>query len=149
MSPRRKGDGAPIRLVLTTALEQHVRSSAEAMDLSMNGYLTGLVAGALRTGQAERLVMEGLKNGQLSVKRKPRPRRWTNVADGIWQRDDYMISRVGHGNSRRPAGTGWYLEGPGVERTHVGFTAREAQTNADAIVDARSDDLELAAERTG
>lgn len=119
----------------TTELLEELHSSALAHDLNTSSYIMALCAGALRRGTADRLVMEAIDRDLVPVKRANRPQNWTSVGKGGYLRGEYALERVGKPGGHPVEGDGWYVEGPGLERTFVGEGVREARQNADVLVE--------------
>lgn len=121
-------------------------SAATALDVNTGTYITALLIGAARSGNADRHALVGLDF--VEHKRRMRPRRaWvaegeSGVSDGqpvpeasAWRFGDWTLVRLGHPNHTRSPEEGWFLEGPGVDdATHVGWTRQQAYDNAEPII---------------
>lgn len=136
-----------IHIALPEELFEDLDGAADALDVNTGVYLTALIIGAARSGNADRHAMAGLDHvPHKSRMRARRPWQPENAGQPVgqigtipeaaaWCFGEWTMVRLGHPGPFRPADEGWYLEGPGVEdATHVGWTQKEAMDNAEPII---------------
>lgn len=132
------------------------RMSAE-MDLTFQSVINALIVGATHRGTLRDLIEHGIRHG---VPERRRPTldaraRWTRIGEAMTERTatgfplpagrshtyadgkGHTLTRLGRaGGAFRQPGSGWYLEGPGIdEPLFLGPKIRDAMLAASAAVD--------------
>lgn len=131
-----------------------IRSTGEALDLSITTTIACLVRGACAGGHCERFVIDGVERSEragLTVRRRVNQGvgidKWEPVdRDGPgrakdWVRGDWQLSYRGGvgdntpGRFRKP-GEGWYLYGPGIphEGRLMEGSRHDAQRSAARVI---------------
>jgi hypothetical protein len=144
----RSGTAALPKVAVAPTIADAITSGAEALDIEDGIFLAALISGAVKLGQADRLVLAALDD--IPHKRRARkPLPWApdaptvrgaagvNPEAATWRYGDWTLVRLGNparSNNPEPD-AGWYLEGPGVpDAVNVGLRRKVAQDEADNII---------------
>lgn len=132
--PKRRNRSKAHHIVIPEKVLVPLQQASHDHDLSLVGVAILILEAAFRTGMAERLILNGLEQKAVRIKRRGIPHIWDSVGSWRYEWGEYALQRQGPPHPREKPENGWYLEGPGLVPTLVGKHIRDAQLTATAMV---------------
>lgn len=125
---------AVIRVQIPPELRPLLEQAGLDTDLSITSVAVAILEAAFRTRTAGNLLLNSLQHNKVKTKRRPVKRVWEPVGKHGYMLGEYTMTREGTPGKHDTDDGGWYVEGPGIERTNLGQSVREAWETATIMV---------------